>query len=50
MICPKIWTINSRTGNDIVSDSVLLISVGSDGGYNSPNNPLPIHLSILSFY
>lgn len=46
---PKIRTINSRTDNDIVSGSVLLISLGFDGGYNSPNNPLPIHLSLLSF-
>ena len=30
---PKIRTINSRTDNDIVSNSVLLISVGFDGGY-----------------
>ena len=46
---PKIRAINSRTDNDIVSGSVLLISLGFDGGYNSPNNPLPIHLSLLSF-
>ncbi|KOT15008.1 hypothetical protein AC245_00055 [Haemophilus parainfluenzae] len=37
------------TDNDIVSDSVLLISVGFDGGYNSLNNPLPLQLSLLLF-